>query len=138
MPIHQFVHEATGQTVDVFVSINADQKDHQIQVVDGKEFKRVYAAPLAAVDSRPGDATKEDFTRLTTNKKGLTVGQMWEMSAEMSHHRAAKNGGHDQVKESFYKNYEKEFGKPHPEADKRQRLAAANARLKEMGIRVDL
>jgi hypothetical protein len=138
MPVHEFVHEATGQTVEVYVPINADQKDHQVQVVDGKEFKRIYAAPLASIDTRPGDATKEDFTRLTTNKKGLTVGQMWEMSAEMSEHRAAKAGGRDEVKESFYKNYKKEFGKPHPDDQRRERMAAANAKLKEMGIRVEV
>lgn len=137
MPVHEFVNESTGKTVEVYVPINAPTSEHHTQMIEGVAYKRVYSAPLAAVDTSHGDATKEDFKRLTTNKKGLTVGQMWEMSAEMSQHRADKNGGVDTVKESFYKNYEKEVGKPHPDIEKKEKLKAANDHLRKMGIKIE-
>jgi hypothetical protein len=137
MPIHEFYNESNGRKIEIYVPVNAPSEDHQFQIVEGQTYKRVYSAPLASVDSTMKDATKEDFRRLTTNKKGLTVGQMWEMSAEMSEHRAHKNGGVDNVKESFYKNYEKEVGKLHPEVERKKKLEAANAHLKSMGIKID-
>lgn len=138
MPVHEFLHEASGKKIEIYVPINAPAEQHQVQVVDGDTYKRVYAAPLASIDTHLKDATQEDFRRLTTNKKNLTVGQMWEMSSEMSHHRAEKNGGVDDVKEKFYSNYEKQMGKKHIDVEKREKLKIAHQQLKDMGIRVEL
>jgi len=138
MPVHEFYNESNGKSIEIYVPINAPSENHQTQVVEGQIYKRIYSAPLASVDTVSKDGTKEDFRRLTTNKKGLTIGQMWEMSAEMSQHRADKNGGVDNVKESFYKNYEREVGKAHPEVERKRKLEAANAHLKSMGIKIDL
>ena len=138
MPIHSFIYEETGETIDVYVPINSAPSEHQFQITDGKTYKRIYSAPLAATNTRINEASKEDFARLTTDKKGLKVGQMWEMAAEMSQHRSDKNGGVDEVKESFYNNYKKEMGKPHPDADKRERIARANEQLKAMGVKIEL
>lgn len=138
MPVHEFLNEASGKKIEVYVPINASVEEHQTQVVDGETYKRVYAAPLASIDTHLNDATQEDFRRLTTNKKNLTVGQMWEMSSEMSHHRAEKNGGVDEVKEKFYSSYEREMGKKHADVEKREKLKIAHEKLKEMGIKVEL
>jgi hypothetical protein len=135
-PVHDFYNETTGETVEVYVPISAEATQHQVQVVDGKKYKRVYTAPLAAVNSIKGAGTKEDFTRVTTNKKGLKVGDMWEISAEMSDRRASKMGGTDAVKEKFYDDFKKQNGVPHLEAQRQERLKRANERLKTMGVSV--
>lgn len=111
MPIHQFIHEESGETIDEYVPASAPAEQHSRQIRDGKVFKRVYAAPMSAIDSRIEEGSKEEFARIT-NKKGIKTKDMWELSEEMSKRRAEKNGV-DPVKQKFYREFEKEHGVKH-------------------------
>jgi ABC-type lipoprotein release transport system permease subunit len=71
--------------------------------------------------------------RTLAAERGLKVGDMWEISAEMSAKRAQRDGL-DTVKEAFYQKHESENGEKHPDVVRREKVAAANARLAEMGI----
>ncbi len=137
MPIHDFSDPA-GVIISVYVPINAPALAHREQRQGGKLYKRVYAAPLAAHDmgTRKSDATAEDFRRVTTEKKNLTVGQMQEISKEMSAHRADRNGGVDEVHERFYRDHERKNGVKHDDVVRREKAAESNARLAEWGIKV--
>lgn len=136
MPIHQFYHEESGDTIDVYVPASAPTEQHSQQTHEGKVYRRVYAAPLAARDIGYGDGTAADFRRKTSGeKRGLKVGDLWEISAEMSERRKQQQGV-DVVKEQHYATYEKEYGEKHPDVMRRERAQRTNERLKEWGIKV--
>ncbi len=134
-PVHDFQCETTGEVLAIYVEIKAPAAEHHTQTVAGKVYKRVYAAPRAARDTRTNDATQQDFMR-TTEGKNVTVGDLHKISEEMSAHRADKNGGSDPVKERFYAAHEREYGEKHADVVKREKLASANKRLEEWGISV--
>jgi hypothetical protein len=135
MPVFDFADEATGKTISVLVTLAEPDSARHTQVVDGTTYKRVYSAPLAAVDTQKGALTQNDFNRVTTNKN-LKVGDMWNIAQEMSQDRADKNGGYDPVREKFYEKHQKEFGKPHKDAiDRNVREKTAKV-MAAMGIKI--
>lgn len=137
MPVLDFQNPETGKIISVLVPITAPDKERHEQIGDdGKVYKRVYSAPNAAIDSRVTDASKEEFRKLTS-KKGVTVGDMWEISDQMSRHRADKNGGVDEVKEKFYKDYEKKFGRPHDDITRRAMKQRTDYLEREWGIKIE-
>ena len=139
MPVYDFQHARSGEIISVYVSAKAPAIERKQQKRGRKVFKRVWTAPLAAQNMgvKLGDGTKEDFSRVTTGKKGIKVGDLWEVSKEMSEKRAQRHGK-DPVQEAQYAQYEKETGEKHPDAVKRDRIAAANAKLADMGIHVNM
>jgi hypothetical protein len=137
MPVHDYTSE-DGETISVYVAASAPTTDHQTQTRDGKVYKRVYSAPLAAANTSFGDCTAEDFARKTAaEKRGLKVGDAWEISAEMSDRRRQRDGI-DLVKERYYEAYEKEHGEKHADVTRRERIERANAKLADMGIKINL
>ena len=135
MPVLDFASE-DGEIISVLVPITAPDKDRHVQVQDGKTYKRVYAAPLAAHDTKAKDATLEDFTRVVAGKQ-MTVGEAWKISQEMSEQRAHKNGGRDEVKEKYYEEYRRKMGSEHADVTKRKKLAEREKLYKEMGIKIE-
>jgi hypothetical protein len=131
MPVFDF-ESPDGKIISVLVTLKDPDHLRQVQIVDGVKYKRVYSAPLAAKDIKRGDGTRDDFTRLTTDKKGLTIGQMTELSKELSAEREAKMG-RDPAKEKFYRDYEKRMGRKHQE----EKRAEARKALEGTGIRIE-
>ena len=70
-------------------------------------WSRVFLAPNASIDNSIDPFSKQQYLEATKNKKG-TVGDMMNLSAELSQKRADKSGGLDPVKEKFFDNYAKE------------------------------
>jgi hypothetical protein len=70
----------------------------------GVEWKRVYFAPNASIDSNIDPFSQRQFTDSTGGKKG-TVGDMLDYSEEMSQRRAEKSGGSDPVKQKYFNDY---------------------------------
>lgn len=137
MPVFNFQHESTGEVISVLVKHTEPDESRHVQIQDGKTYKRVYAAPMAAKDTKKKDCTSADFTRITA-EKNLKVGEMWEISREMSQERASKNNGVDIVQENFYKDYEKKNGGKHQDVIKREELARNIQVLKEFGVTVEV
>ena len=72
-------------------------------------------SPNASIDSSIDPFNKQQYMDATHKKKG-TMGDMMDLSAELSAKRSEKVGGLDPVKEKFYDNYAKERkGAQHPE-----------------------
>jgi hypothetical protein len=124
MPYYIFQNPQTGEVDDhVFFHMNDEKK----YVVDGVEWKRLYTVPNASIDTKVDPYSSKDFATATANKKGQTLGQMWERSAEMSAQRAAKDGI-DPVKKKFYDDYKKRTGEKHPH----QKIEDRKAKAKEV------
>ena len=111
MPIYVYKNPETNEYREVFQGMN----DKHIYSEDGVEWKRVFLSPNASIDSSIDPFNKQQYMDATHKKKG-TMGDMMDLSAELSAKRSEKVGGLDPVKENFYDNYAKERkGAQHPE-----------------------
>lgn len=110
MPTYQYIHPCTEETIEV---VQTMKEDHVYIDGDGIEWKRVFNAPNTAIDSSDIDPfSKKDFMKATA-KKGMTAGDMMDLSKRLSQKRE-KSRGLDPVKQKAVTNYEKKTGKPHP------------------------
>lgn len=133
MPFYDFEHIENGKVVPVFFHMN-DEKVYNGE--DGKEtgkWRRVYSVPLAAFDSIINPFDPKSFTAATNNKKGQTVGQMWERSAELSKMRADREGV-DPVKQKFYDKYKKETGLKNQHQSQEETAKKAKELVKKLGF----
>ena len=109
MPIYEYQHPETGETVDVVQKM--DEK-HTYFDDDGVEWSRVWDAPNASVDTSLNPNSKADWMRATA-KKGMTYGDMQDLSSQLSKKRE-KQHGLDPIKNKAVTTYEKKTRKPHP------------------------
>ena len=135
MPVYDFQAQ-DGEVISVLVLLGESDEARHTQKVGDKVYKRIYAAPLAAKDTRSVDGTQKDFDRMVTGKK-ITVGDAWATAKDLSQQRADKNGGKDPVQEQFYKDYEKKTGGKHIDVKKREAMEKAKKVMNAMGIKVE-
>ena len=115
MPIYVYKHPDKEEYREVFQGMN----DEHVYSEDGVEWSRGFLAPNASIDNSIDPFSKQQYMDATHNKKG-TIGDMMDLSAELSSKRAEKNGGLDPVKEKFFDNYAKERkGSEHPNRTKK-------------------
>lgn len=108
MPIYLYEDGETGEVKEVFQGVH----DAHEYSEGGKQWKRIFTVPNASVSSRV-PRTKNEFMSVTSEKKG-TLGNVMDLSKEMSERRAKEHGGEDPVKRKYYKDYEKQFRMKHP------------------------
>lgn len=112
MPQYTYLNEETGETVDV---IQTMREEHRYFGEDGKEWKRVFYSPNASVNSLSN--TNPFDTRSHVEKTGQmkgSLGDLFNISKEMSERRQDKIGGEDPVKRKFFNDYkEKNNGAKH-------------------------
>ena len=112
MPNYTYEHPISGKQIDIIQTMSEEHRYHQ----DGIEWKRVFIAPSAKVDSiencNPFDS--KDFVKRTA-RKGMTMGDMWDESSRLSNKRA-KVCGKDPLKEKAMAEYKKKTTKDHPNA----------------------
>jgi hypothetical protein len=116
MPLYTFKHPDEEKYEDVFFGMNDDKK-----YIDsnGVEWKRVWYSPQLSTEASIDPWSNNDFVNKTKDKTG-NLGEMMDLSQELSNKRAKENGGIDPVKEKYYKNYSKQRGGAvHP--DKQQK-----------------
>ena len=117
MPFYLFQNPKTQEVIEIMQSMKAD---HVYIDEKGVKWNRIFTVPNAAIDSGSIDPySKEDFLK-ATEKKGITCGEMFDLSAEMSQKRESKDGK-DKVKEKAQKDYKKKTGKAHPEVIKKRK-----------------
>jgi hypothetical protein len=68
------------------------------------------------MDTRISATDKQEFISKTRSKK-MSVGDMWDLSAELSEKRGGATG-QDEVKMAAEKKYKDKTGKKHPHAKK--------------------
>jgi hypothetical protein len=103
MPIYSFVHPSTLEEKEIVQSMN---EPHVFIDEKGVEWRRLWTAPNARVDSDIDPFDSKAFVEKTKDKKE-SMGDIWDRSKEMSMKRAQKNGGKDPVKEKYLKDYSK-------------------------------
>ena len=114
MPIYIFENPKTGETKEVVQRIS---EKHAYTDENGLDWKRVFLPFNVSIDARPIDPfSKKDFLK-KTGDKNITMGEMWDASAELSEKRKQAEGK-DKVKEKFFKNYsEQRKGMEHPKSN---------------------
>lgn len=125
MPLYTYKHPDTNEHKDVFQSMN---EEHIYVDGFGTEWKRVYFAPNASIDSNIDPFSQRQFTDSTGAKKG-TMGDMLDYSSEMSARRAEKSGGVDPIKKKYFDDYAaKRNGQRHM-AEKKQNYESKNVKI---------
>ena len=125
MPIYVYKHPEREEYREVFQGMN----DEHVYSEDDVEWSRVFLAPNASIDNNIDPFNKQQYIDATYNKKG-TIGDMMDLSSELSAKRAEKSGGLDPVKEKFYNNYSKERnGAEHPNRLKEKGYESKNIKI---------
>ena len=115
MPIYIFKHPQTGETREIIQGMN-DAHEYES---DGVKWERVFINPNAAIDtnSNADPFSEKDFVKVTANKKGEKIGDIWDRSTELSEKRKDKVGAADPVMKKYYENWSKKRkGKKHPKS----------------------
>ena len=103
MPEYIYENPETGEQVSVVQGVNDDHVYEQ----DGVKYDRVFLSPYAKVDSLSSinPDSSSDFIE-KTKSKNMTMGELWDTSAELSKKREDSKGG-DPVKNNFFKEHSK-------------------------------
>tara|TARA_Y100000310_G_scaffold330531_1_gene402360 strand:- start:1147 stop:1494 length:348 start_codon:yes stop_codon:yes gene_type:complete len=115
MPSYLFENPETGETKEIIQRIS---EKHVFFDEKGLQWNRVFLPFNVSINARPIDPfSKKDFLKKTEDKN-VTMGELWDVSAEASEKRKQVDG-EDHVKEKFFKNYtQKRAGTKHPDAGK--------------------
>jgi hypothetical protein len=109
MPIYEYSHPETDEVIEVIQGMT----DKHVFIDDqGVEWKRIFNAPNTAIDTEIDPYSKEAFMK-ATSKKGMTAGDMMDLSGKLSKKRE-KQKGLDPIKQKAVTQYEKKTGKVHP------------------------
>jgi hypothetical protein len=115
MPYYEYIHPETGETIEVIQKMT---EDHVYIDKHGVEWKRVFHLPNASIDTDVNPFSEQEFVNYTA-KKGMTAGEMMDLSGELSKKREQQSKkGIDPVKQKSVVKYEKKTGKPHPNKSK--------------------
>jgi len=101
MGLYTYKNPITNVEIEIVQSMN---DTHEYIDADGLKWNRVFYAANAAIDTSAGTGSKEDFMRMTQKK--MTVGDMWDVSAQLSEKRT-KSRGRDPVKQQTVDAYKK-------------------------------
>lgn len=103
----QYIYQnSKGETREIIQSMN-DIHEYFGENGDENDWIRLYTVPTASVDAKL-PSTKKEFLEKTAKMRG-TVGEMQQMSAEISEKRAQRSvTGEDPIKRSYFDNYKKE------------------------------
>lgn len=109
MPIYLYQNPETDEVLEVFQGMN---DKHEYFDEQGVEWKRVFTVPTASIDTKIDPFSANEFVRKTGNKNG-TLGEVMDLSAELSEKRSQQTGTEDPVKRKVFSDYEKKVGKKH-------------------------
>jgi hypothetical protein len=118
MPLYLYQNPKTQKIVEV---IQSCKEKHEYFDSDGVKYERVWTVPNASIDTRYDENSSNDFLDKVKNKRGGTVGDLWDKSAELSAKRE-KSRGFDPVKQAALDKYKKRTKKEHPHAGKRRTI----------------
>ena len=92
---------------------------HEAYSPEGFKMERVFVSPNAAVDTQINPNSAKEFVAKTA-KNGMTLGEMQDLSAELSEKRGGITG-QDEVRQKAEDSYSaKTKGKRHPHSKKKQ------------------
>lgn len=103
MPTYIYQNPETQEYIEV---VQRMTEKHVYIDENGLEWNRVWTAPKFNIDTKIDPDSYESW-RTGTENKDYTMGEMWEMSAELSQKRKKKDG-EDAVLEQWKQNYSEE------------------------------
>jgi hypothetical protein len=119
MPIYEFEHPKTKKRLLVIQKMD---DVHEYTDERGVKWSRVFGIPNAKIDADIDPFSERAFMEKTKNFKG-SVGDLFDMSRELSEKRAIKRNGKDPVKDKTVTTYEKKTQKAHPlKQDKKKKI----------------
>lgn len=107
-PIYLYQHPETEEIKEILQGMN----DPHVFEEDNIQWNRVYTVPRASIDTKINPFSANEFVAKTGSKKG-TVGEVMDLSAELSEKRAESTGGTDPVKQKLFNDYKNKTGKKH-------------------------
>ena len=132
MPLYKFINVKTKESREIFFHMN------DLKIYNGEENKEVgmwrreYYSPNASIDTKIDPYSVKDFLKVT-NKSGGTVGQVEDISRELSEKRGGAEA--DPIRHKHYENWSKKrCGKDHPEVIKVKRKERLKKLEKKYGI----
>lgn len=129
--IYVYEHPETGKQIEVIQGMN---DPHTYTDEKGVSWNRVFCAPTAVIKSSVNEWDQSSFLKKTRDMKG-TVGDMMDMSAELSERRKASTGGTDPLQQKHFDEYAKRRrGKRHPKDPK----VFDDSKLKGNPIKIEL
>jgi hypothetical protein len=111
MPLYIYEHPTTGEVKEVFQGMNDTHEYSEGNVKWNRLFLRPQAVTNSISSIDPWSA--KQFVDRTRDMKGGTLGDLWDISANLSKQRE-KKAGKDPIKNKAVTDYEKKTTKPHP------------------------
>lgn len=113
MPVYIFQHPKNKRIIEIIQNMN----DEHVYI-DEKNIRwnRIFTKPQASIDTQIDPNSSKEFVSKTA-KRGMTVGEMMDLSAELSEKRGGTTGK-DEVRDKAEKAYKEKTGKRHPHAKK--------------------
>lgn len=104
MPIYLFKHPEKDEYIEIFQSM---KDKHEYFDENGLMWERRWTIPYASIDTKINPWDNKDFIRKTENKKG-TIGEMMDLSSELSESRAKSDGKEDPLRRKYFNKYSEE------------------------------
>jgi len=117
MPIYLFQHPKTNKVKEIVQRMN---EEHVFIDETGLKWDRIFTKPQTSMDTQISLNSSEDFVKKTRGKN-YSIGQMWDLSAELSEKRGG-NSGEDEVRSKAEDAYKKKTGKRHPHAKSKKKF----------------
>jgi hypothetical protein len=115
MPLFVFKHPSTGKVIEVVQKMT---EPHYFTDEEGVTWTRIFTIPRASVDTKIDPNSAKEFVAKTA-KNGMTLGEMQDLSAELSEKRGGTTG-QDEVRQKAEDSYTRATKKPHPHSKKKQ------------------
>jgi hypothetical protein len=142
MAVYPFIKIDTIDTskeviVEVFIPITGD-----VNVYNGEngleagQWKRYWGGGASvnfSFNTKVDPYSSNSFVKATDKK--MTMGEMWELSKEMSEKRAKKEGV-DPVKQKMYKEYERKNGVKHQDQIAQEKRQKVKEKMDKLGVEI--
>lgn len=113
MPVYIYQNPKTLEIKEIIQSIH----DKHEYLENGLKWNRIFTVPQVSTEEKLNiNSNEKDFARITGKKRG-TLGDIFDVSKELSEKRQ-KIYGKDPVKEKYFKDWSKKRkGKKHPRSN---------------------
>src|ERR1017187_8656796 len=112
MPEYIFQHPETQEIKEIVQRMN---DVHEYTDEKGTKWNRIYTVPQGVVDGKMNAFSVKQFIDKTNKMKGGKIGDLWDLSKQLSDERA-KATGDDPIRRKAFNEYSTQrLGKKHPE-----------------------
>lgn len=136
--IYQFINTINSGIADVWIPITGDVNTYNGENgLESGVWKRHWDGNCGVGfthHTKIDPYSQSDFVKATDKK--MTMGEMWDLSKELSEKRASKDGI-DAVKEKNMREYERKNGVKHQDQIRREKEERAKKNMEKLGFRIE-